>query len=74
MNSFNVNGFLIFNFKININNNIEISIYFVEIKNDINRNEELDYKINKFYNYNLLINPVLNPSFSATPIQRNRSG
>ena len=53
--SFNINGYLIFNFRANLDNTINIAPYFVEFNNNINHNENIDYKINDFYDYELLL-------------------
>ena len=52
--SFNIKGYLILNFKIDRESNVNITIYFVEIKNQTKLNEKIDYKINNFYNNDLL--------------------
>ncbi|TFG14549.1 MAG: hypothetical protein EU535_03240 [Promethearchaeota archaeon] len=52
--SFNIEGYLILNFKIDRESNVDIMIYFVEIKNDTKFNENIDYKINNFYNNDLI--------------------
>ena len=53
-NSFNIDGHLILNFNINRESNVNITIYFVEIKKDSKFDEKIDYKINNFYNVDLL--------------------
>lgn len=57
--SFNINGYLIFNFRPNLDNTINIAPYFVEFNNNINPNENIDHKINDFYNYELLLKQKL---------------
>lgn len=57
--SFNIDGYLIINFKTILNDEINIAIYFVEINEGIDLNEKIDDKINNFYNYNLLIKQEL---------------
>jgi len=57
--SFNINGYLIFNFRPNLDDTINIAPYFVEFNNNINHNENIDHKINDFYNYELLLKQKL---------------
>jgi len=57
--SFDVDGYLVFNFKVDLGNNIILAIYFVEIKNEVKCNQNIYLKINNFYNYDLLIKEPL---------------
>ncbi len=52
--SFNINGYLIFNFKPGLDDNIYLASYFVEFSNRLDYNEKTDQKINDFYDLELL--------------------
>ncbi len=54
VNNFKRSGYLIFNFKIGLDNDIKTSIYFVEVREKNERNSKILKKINKFFNFDLL--------------------
>ena len=54
VNNFKRKGYLIFNFKIELNNDIKSSIYFVEIRKKNEKKSKILKKINKFFNFELL--------------------
>ena len=57
--NFNVDGYLVFNFKVDLRNNITLANYFVEIKNEVKFNQNIDLKINNFYSYDLFVKEPL---------------
>ena len=54
INSFKRIGYLIFNFKIGFDNNVKFNPYFVEIRENHNKEYNLLQNVNNFFNVNLL--------------------
>jgi len=54
VNNFNRRGLIIFNFQIDVNENIKIFAYFVDICEDDKNNSNLEKKINSFFQCNLI--------------------
>ncbi|MFX0071732.1 MAG: hypothetical protein ACFFAO_11645, partial [Candidatus Hermodarchaeota archaeon] len=51
---FNVRGSLIFNFRLNPENEIVFTTFFIEYLDDFNLNSGIYHRMNSFYKYNLL--------------------
>ncbi len=54
ISSFKREGYLIFHFKIGLNNNVKLNSYFVEVSKKIEEMFSIEKKINNFFNINLL--------------------
>ncbi|KKN02432.1 hypothetical protein LCGC14_1117780 [marine sediment metagenome] len=52
--SFKRKGYLIFNFKISLNNDVKLNSYFVEFRKNFEENLNIKKNVNNFFNFNLL--------------------